>query len=108
MSTAATVTVFAGPSLRPADLTHLRLLAEERNRVLDLCPPVRRHDLASLIGAEAPRRTLMLDGEFDQSLAVSVTEVRALLFAARGEHLGAFHLHVVVQATVGPAVVSSR
>ncbi|MFF2624388.1 MFS transporter [Kitasatospora griseola] len=26
--------------------------------------------------------------------------------AARGEYLGAFHLHVVVQATVGPAVVS--
>ncbi|MEV7120482.1 TfuA-like protein [Kitasatospora griseola] len=83
MSTAATITVFAGPSLRPADLTHLRLLAEERNRVLDLRPPVRRHDLAALIGAEAPRRTLMLDGEFGQSLAVSVTEVRALLFAGQ-------------------------
>jgi hypothetical protein len=73
--------VFAGPSLRPADLTHLRRLAEEHGRVLDLRPPVRRQDLSALIGAESPRRIVMLDGEFGQSLAVSVTEVRALLFA---------------------------
>lgn len=83
MSATATVTVFAGPSLRPADLTHLRRLAEERNRALDLRPPVRRHDLAALIGTEPPRRIVMLDGEFGQSLAVSVTEVRALLFAGQ-------------------------
>ncbi|WP_324789335.1 TfuA-like protein [Streptomyces sp. H51] len=79
---AATVTVFAGPSLRPADLAELRRLAGERDRTLDLRPPVRRHDLAALIGAE-PRRIVMLDGEFGQSLAVSVTEVRALLFAGQ-------------------------
>ncbi|MFE1290888.1 TfuA-like protein [Streptomyces sp. NPDC058751] len=78
---ASTVTVFTGPSLRPADLTHLHRLAEDHDRALDLRPPVRRHDLASLIGTESTRKIVMLDGEFGQSLAVSVTEVRALLFA---------------------------
>jgi hypothetical protein len=82
---ASTVTVFAGPSLRPADLTHLHRLAEDRDQALDLRPPVRRHDLVSLIGTEPTRGIVMLDGEFGQSLAVSVTEVRALLFA--GHHL---------------------
>lgn len=78
-----TVTVFAGPSLRPMDRTHLRRLAEERNHELDLRPPVRRNDLSALIGAEPARRIVLLDGEFGQSLAVSVTEVRALLFAGQ-------------------------
>lgn len=82
---ASTVTVFAGPSLRPADLTRLHRLAEDRGKVLDVRPPVRRNDLASLIGSEPGRGIVMLDGEFGQSLAVSVTEVRALLFA--GHHL---------------------
>lgn len=77
------LTVFTGPSLRPADLTRLRSLADERKRTLDLRPPVRRHDLLSLIGAESPHKIIMLDGEFGQSLAVSVTEVRALLFAGQ-------------------------
>ncbi len=83
MNAAATVTVFVGPSLRPADLTHLRRLAEERNRELDLRPPVRRLDLSAFNGAGPPRSIVMLDGEFGQSLAVSVTEVRALLFAGQ-------------------------
>ncbi|WP_432142333.1 TfuA-like protein [Streptomyces sp. bgisy084] len=83
MSATPTVTVFAGPSLRPADLTRLRRLADERNQTLDLRPPVRRHDLLALIGTESPRKIVMLDGEFGQSLAVSVTEVRALLFAGQ-------------------------
>ncbi|QES48331.1 hypothetical protein DEJ50_11375 [Streptomyces venezuelae] len=83
MTISPTITVFTGPSLRPADLTRLQGLARERNRTLDLRPPVRRHDLLALIGAESPRKVIMLDGEFGQSLAVSVTEVRALLFAGQ-------------------------
>ncbi|GAA1377788.1 TfuA-like protein [Streptomyces beijiangensis] len=78
-----TLTVFTGPSLRPADLTRLQALAAERKRTLDLRPPVRRHDLLALIGADSPRKIVMLDGEFGQSLAVSVTEVRALLYAGQ-------------------------
>lgn len=83
MSAAGTITVFAGPSLRPADLTRLKALADGRKRTLELRPPARRHDLLALIGAPSPRQVILLDGEFGQSLAVSVTEVRALLFAGQ-------------------------
>lgn len=75
------VVVFVGPSLRRADLAEVLELAERKGCALDLRPPVRRQDLASLVSGPPPAKVLILDGEFGQSLAVSVTEIRALLFS---------------------------
>jgi hypothetical protein len=67
--------VFLGPSLTRA----------EAGRALPLPvtwrPPIRRGDLPWAVAAGA-RRVAILDGEFGQSLAVSVTEIKAAL--ARG------------------------
>jgi hypothetical protein len=67
--------VFLGPSLP----------REEAETVLPLpvtwCPPIRRGDLPRALAAGA-RRVAILDGEFGQSLAVSVTEIKVAL--ARG------------------------
>ncbi|MEH1097776.1 TfuA-like protein [Micromonospora sp. CPCC 205561] len=75
------VTVFTGPSLRPDDRSRLRELATANGVRLDVRPPVRRHDLLALRDLPADHRVLMLDGEFGQNLAVSVTEIRAVLRA---------------------------
>jgi hypothetical protein len=68
--------VFTGPSLRPGDLEMLRAAAAAAGRSMELRRPVRRLDLLELApGCDV----LMLDGEFGQSLAVSITEIRAVL-----------------------------
>ncbi|MET8450551.1 TfuA-like protein [Streptomyces sp. NPDC005209] len=77
------VVVFVGPSLRPADLRELDELAVRQGRTLDLRPPVRRLDLLGLLDSPGRRTVVMLDGEFGQSLAVSITEVRAVLAAGQ-------------------------
>jgi hypothetical protein len=47
---------------------------------LRLLPPVRRGDIPALLaGPEAPKRLAIIDGEFGQSLSVSVTELRDAL-----------------------------
>ncbi|MFJ9543035.1 TfuA-like protein [Streptomyces sp. NPDC101225] len=76
---AADLVVFTGPSLRERDLTALRELAARRGRRLRLRPPVRRLDLLELTKSRTAQEILMLDGEFGQRLAVSITEVRAVL-----------------------------
>jgi TfuA protein len=76
------IVVFAGPSLRGADVIKLRELAGMAGRELEFRPPVRRHDLLDLVGAAAAH-TVMLDGEFGQNLAVSITEVRTVLSAGQ-------------------------
>lgn len=64
--------VFLGPSLPLA----------EAERILPLPvvwrPPIRRGDLPRAVAAGA-RRVAIIDGEFGQSLAVSVTEIKAAL-----------------------------
>jgi TfuA protein len=64
------VHVFVGPS------------APDRALLSGLClhPPVTRGDLVQLAD-EAPRLVMIIDGEFGQSLAVAVPEIRALLAA---------------------------
>lgn len=49
-------------------------------------PPVRRHDLLDLCDAGDCRAVVMLDGEFGQSLAVSIAEVRTVLEAGLRLH----------------------
>jgi hypothetical protein len=66
------VHVYVGPSIAPADRDHWKSLSQ-----LELHPPVRRGDLGALTGC-AGIRVLIIDGEFGQSLAVAVTEIRAL------------------------------
>lgn len=72
---ASSTFVFLGPSLPRA----------EAERALPLPvtwrPPIRRGDLPRALAAGA-RRVAIVDGEFGQSLAVSVTEIKAAL--ARG------------------------
>ena len=75
----ADLVVFTGPSLREHDLADLRELAARRGRRLQLRPPVRRLDLLELTKSSTVQEVLMLDGEFGQRLAVSITEVRAVL-----------------------------
>jgi TfuA protein len=76
--------MFSGPSLRPADLDDLREHAAGRSVDLVVHPPVARHDLLKLLDDEAAgSRVLIIDGEFGQSLAVSVTEIRTYLRAGR-------------------------
>jgi len=71
--TDADTVIFLGPSLDAAEAArHLRA---------QWWPPVRRGDLPAVV-AHGVRRIGIIDGEFDQSLAVSVSEVRAAL--ARG------------------------
>lgn len=79
----SSIVVFTGPSLRRTDLQELRGLAATIGRELELRPPVRRLDLLELVGSAANRKVVMLDGEFGQSLAVSITEVRAVLAAGQ-------------------------
>lgn len=79
----ADVVVFTGPSLRAADLRALAELAARRGRALRLRPPVRRHDLLALLDSGRPHEVVLLDGEFGQSLAVSITEIRAVLAAGQ-------------------------
>ncbi|MDH6622929.1 hypothetical protein M2271_000716 [Streptomyces sp. LBL] len=75
--------VFTGPSLRPADLVKLRALAAKTGHDLDLRPPVRRLDLVEVVDAGGSNRVLILDGEFGQSLAVSIAEIRSVLAAGQ-------------------------
>ncbi|MDQ1490416.1 MAG: hypothetical protein QOJ23_2930 [Actinomycetota bacterium] len=64
--------VFLGPSLSP------RLVP--RHPALRYLPPVRRGDLPALLGrSPLPARIAVIDGEFGQSLSVSVTELRDAL-----------------------------
>lgn len=64
--------VFLGPSLP---------LAEARTMLdADYRPPVRRGDVTEVVRAGA-RSIAIIDGEFGQSLAVSVTEIRSALRA---------------------------
>lgn len=79
----ASVVVFVGPSLRREDLASLSRLAVTYGRELDFRPPVRRLDLLPLLGEPATRKVVMLDGEFGQSLAVSITEIRKVLAAGQ-------------------------
>jgi hypothetical protein len=73
------VVVFTGPSLRRGDLRELGELAARRGRALELRRPVRRHDLLDLLRSPRNHQVVVLDGEFGQSLAVSITEIRAVL-----------------------------
>jgi hypothetical protein len=76
--------VYAGPSLRPDDLAALRQYAAEREVSLILRPPIARYDLLTLLDNEpTDTRVLMLDGEFGQTLSVSVTEIRTYLRSGR-------------------------
>lgn len=75
--------VFTGPSLRPADLVELRALATKAGYDLAVRPPVRRLDLVEVVNAGGIDRVLILDGEFGQSLAVSITEIRSVLAAGQ-------------------------
>ena len=76
--------MFNGPSLRPADLDDLREYAADRSVDLVVHPPVARYDLLKLLHDDAAdSRVLIIDGEFGQSLAVSVTEIRTFLRAGR-------------------------
>lgn len=76
--------MFNGPSLRPADLDDLREYAVSRSVSLVVHPPVARHDLLELLDDKAPgTRVLIIDGEFGQNLAVSVTEIRTYLRAGQ-------------------------
>jgi TfuA protein len=76
--------MFNGPSLRPADLDDLREYGASRSVDLIVHPPVTRYDLIKLLDDEAAdSRVLIIDGEFGQSLAVSVTEIRTYLRAGR-------------------------
>jgi hypothetical protein len=77
------ITAFTGPSLRPDDVRDLRDLAAATGRRLDLRPPVRRLDLLDLVEEGSEDVVVMLDGEFGQTLAVSITEVRAVLAAGQ-------------------------
>jgi hypothetical protein len=64
--------VFVGPSIRAAGRPAIAGVAYR--------PPVRRGDLAALAGdPERPALVGIIDGEFDQSLAVSPREVLGLL-----------------------------
>ena len=81
--------VYAGPSLRPADLATFRQRAAEAGLPVRIRPPIIRGDLEHL-ATEAPEttRVLLLDGEFGQRMAVSVTEIRSYL-AGGGRMIGA-------------------
>lgn len=81
--------VYAGPSLRPADLVRFRRRAVRAGLPVRIRPPIVRGDLEQL-AAEAPgtTRVLLLDGEFGQRMAVSVTEIRHYL-AGGGRMIGA-------------------
>jgi hypothetical protein len=66
--------IFIGPSLETS-VAAAQLKANYR-------PPVRRGDLSRLLKSRLTvRQVAIIDGEFGQSLAVSVTEIRALLQA---------------------------
>jgi len=77
------VVVFAGPSLRRTDVADLRKLAVQAGRKLSLRPPVRRNDLLDLADSAARYNVVMVDGEFGQRLAVSITEIRSVLRAGQ-------------------------
>jgi TfuA protein len=77
------IVVFAGPSLRGGDMDDLHTLAATAGSELEFRRPVRRHDLLDLLGASGTHTVVMLDGEFGQSLAVSITEVRTVLSAGQ-------------------------
>jgi len=62
--------VYLGPSLAPSSAGSL-LAAEFR-------PPIRRGDLPDAV-QQGARRIAIIDGEFGQSLSVSIVEVRAAL-----------------------------
>ncbi|MBL7256032.1 TfuA-like protein [Paractinoplanes lichenicola] len=81
--------VYSGPSLRPADLATFERRADEAGVPVRIRPPIIRGDLEKL-AAEVPEATcvLLLDGEFGQRMAVSVTEIRAYL-AGGGRMIGA-------------------
>jgi hypothetical protein len=73
------ITLFAGPSLRPADLRTLTAAAARSGRRLTVRPPVRRLDLRDSHENDPAATVLILDGEFGQNLAVSIAEIRAVL-----------------------------
>jgi hypothetical protein len=82
-STRSRIVVFAGPSLRGGDVGELRELGTMAGSELEFRPPVRRHDLHDLVGAADTDAVVMLDGEFGQNLAVSITEIRTVLSAGQ-------------------------
>lgn len=78
--TLRTLTIFVGPSLRPADHQALHARIERRGdgdvRV-DVRPPVRRGDLIDVVeGGQEADLVLVIDGEFGQELSLSVLEIR--------------------------------
>lgn len=74
------IDVFVGPSISPADRTVWESRADLR-----LHAPIRRGDLLALDNRHDDR-ILIIDGEFGQSLAVAVTEIREI--ARRGSWIG--------------------
>jgi hypothetical protein len=81
-----TITVFVGPSLRPADIDALRDYAQASGAQLDVRPPACRGDLVALCDAGHSAAVLLLDGEFGQNFAVSIAEIRAVLAAGMPVH----------------------
>ncbi|MFE4517402.1 TfuA-like protein [Kitasatospora sp. NPDC056783] len=77
---AVTLTVYAGSSLLPRDTRRLCETADSLGVGLVLRPPIIRGDLLRTpVEGKWNNRTLILDGEFGQNLAVSVTEIREYL-----------------------------
>ncbi|RVX38370.1 hypothetical protein EDD27_0670 [Nonomuraea polychroma] len=81
-----TITVFVGPSLRPADIDALRDQAQAGGVQLDVRPPACRGDLVALCDTGHAAAVLLLDGEFGQNFAVSIAEIRAVLAAGMPVH----------------------
>ncbi len=77
------VVVFAGPSLRRTDVAELRKLAVRAGRTLSLRAPIRRNDLLDLADSATRYNVVIVDGEFGQRLAVSITEIRSVLKAGQ-------------------------
>lgn len=80
------VALYAGSSLLPRDTEELRGLAGTLGVDLDLRPPVIRGDLLHTPSeGKWDNRALVLDGQFGQNLAISITEIREYL--GRGLYL---------------------
>ena len=80
-----TITVFVGPSLRPADIDALRDHAQASGAKLDVRPPACRGDLVALCDT-GHTAAVLIDGEFGQNFAVSIAEIRAVLAAGMPVH----------------------
>lgn len=83
---AVTLTVYSGSSLYPQDMTRLLDAAVAAGINLVFRPPIIRGDLLAAPASDGwNHRVLILDGQFGQDMAVSVTEVREYL--ERGSYL---------------------